>query len=231
MRKVLVIEDDSAILELIEIHLNDLDCQVFKQSNGLKGFQQAQIGNFDLIILDLMLPQMNGIDICNGLRKQNINTPIFMLTAKSEAIDKILGLELGADDYMTKPFNIREFTARVKAIFRRLDYTKKPQEKPVKTLLQKEELQIDLEKRLVLLNQKRIELTPKEFDLLALLASNPGKSYNREKLLKTVWGYQFEGYEHTVNSHINRLRIKIEPDMSNPKFIKTTWGIGYRFGD
>ena len=155
-----------------------------------------------------------------------------MLTAKSEEIDKIIGLELGADDYMTKPFSVREFVARVKAIFRRQDMAKN---KGVITEQNKVfnfgDLMLDLDKRKVTIKEERIDLSPKEFDLLALLASKPGKSYSRSKILNLVWGYDFEGYEHTVNSHINRLRGKIEPDIQQPTFILTSWGVGYRFNE
>ena len=153
-----------------------------------------------------------------------------MLTAKAEAIDKIIGLETGADDYMTKPFNVREFISRVKAIFRRVNMIREESNAP-KKILEFNGLHIDLDKRKVLYNENKISLTPKEFDLLVLMASHPGRSYTREELLNLVWGYEFSGYEHTVNSHVNRLRSKVEPDVNNPQFILTTWGIGYRFND
>lgn len=230
-KKVLIIEDDPEIVELLSIHLRDLDCDIFKSHDGREGYLRASSQSFDLIILDLMLPSMNGMDICNKLRTERINTPILMLTAKSEEIDKILGLEMGADDYLTKPFSVREFIARVKAIFRRVKMTKEEGESSAKKKIHYEDLEIDVEMRKVLLNNQRIELTPKEFDLLSLLASNPGKSYSRQRILRLVWGYEYNGYEHTVNSHINRLRAKIEPDINQPKYILTTWGVGYRFSD
>ena len=230
-KKVLIIEDDPEIVELLSIHLRDLDCDIFKSHDGREGYLRASSQPFDLIILDLMLPSMNGMDICNKLRTERINTPILMLTAKSEEIDKILGLEMGADDYLTKPFSVREFIARVKAIFRRVKMTKEEGKSGAKKKIHYEDLEIDVEMRKVLLNNQRIELTPKEFDLLSLLASNPGKSYSRQRILRLVWGYEYNGYEHTVNSHINRLRAKIEPDINQPKYILTTWGVGYRFSD
>ena len=152
-----------------------------------------------------------------------------MLTAKSEEMDKVLGLEFGADDYLTKPFGIREFIARVKAIFRRVDVLKHDKNEKKDILFG--DLSIKASNRKVLLNKKRIELTPKEFDLLYLLSSHPGRTFTREELLNTIWGYQFNGYEHTVNTHINRLRTKIEHDVSRPDYILTTWGVGYRFND
>lgn len=230
-KRVLIIEDDPEIVGLLSIHLRDLDCEIFKTHDGREGYLKANSEPFDLIILDLMLPSMNGMDVCNKLRTERINTPILMLTAKSEEIDKILGLEMGADDYLTKPFSVREFIARVKAIFRRVKMTKEEGNSDTKKKIHYEDLEIDAEKRKVLLKNQRIDLTPKEFDLLYLLASHPGKSYSRQRILRLVWGYEYNGYEHTVNSHINRLRAKIEPDLNNPIYILTTWGVGYRFSD
>ncbi len=231
MKKVLIIEDDINIVELLKIHLNDLDCQITSAYDGIEGLGHALAQTFDLIILDLMLPSLDGLEICRRIRAKEIFTPILMLTAKSEEIDKVLGLETGADDYLTKPFSVREFIARVKAIFRRTEMTRKIIKPVASKLIEHQELKVDLEKRKVSLDNKRIELSPKEFDLLVLLASKPGASYNRQRILNLVWGYEFDGFEHTVNSHINRLRSKIEPDPNKPKFILTTWGVGYRFNE
>ena len=229
-KEVLVIEDDADIVELLTIHLEDLDCNVYDASDGIDGLKMAQSGNYDLIILDLMLPGMDGIEICRKLRSEEKYTPILMLTAKAEDIDKIIGLETGADDYMTKPFNVREFISRVKAIFRRVNMIKDEIMRPAK-VFQFKGLKIEFEKRKVYIQDQKVSLTPKEFDLLALMTLHPGRSYDREELLNQVWGYEFSGYEHTVNSHINRLRAKIEPDVNKPEYILTTWGIGYRFND
>ena len=229
MKKVLVIEDDKSISDLIEIHLIDLNCQVTKAFDGEKGFKLALENNYDLIVLDLMLPKLDGLEICKEVRKQEIYTPILMLTAKSEEFDKVIGLEFGADDYLTKPFGIREFIARVKAIFRRIQVMQKETINNSDIIVG--DLIIEIAKRRVSLNGERIELTPKEFDLLYLLASHPGTTYTREQLLNILWGYQYNGYEHTVNSHINRLRTKIELNVSEPKYILTSWGVGYRFND
>lgn len=231
-KSVLIIEDDPEICDLLTIHLDDLGCQVTSIMDGVEGYDAAKKQDHDLIILDIRLPSMDGIAICQKLRALEVNTPIIMLTARSEEIDRVLGLEVGADDYMTKPFSVREFIARVKAIFRRSQLIKSEisQEKSVQKIVF-DELSIDIDLRKVMLQDKRIELSPKEFDLLVLMASNPGKSYNRSRLLNLIWGYDFEGYEHTVNSHINRLRAKIEPDMDTPKFILTTWGVGYKFNE
>ncbi|MDP1811561.1 MAG: response regulator transcription factor [Sediminibacterium sp.] len=231
MNKVLVIEDDKNIIELLAIHLADLSCEVTTAENGKDALEIAMQNDFDLIILDLMLPGLNGMEICRRIRQKDHSTPIMILSAKSEEIDKVLGLETGADDYMTKPFSIREFIARVKVIFRRSEEAGSDTDRITKALLKFGELKIDVDKRKVTLNNIRIDLSPKEFELITLLASNPGKSYSRKRLLNLVWSYDFEGYEHTVNSHINRLRGKIEKDISNPKYILTTWGVGYRFNE
>jgi two-component system alkaline phosphatase synthesis response regulator PhoP len=229
-KEVLVVEDDADIVELLRIHLEDLDCYVTSAMTGSKGLNLAETQKFDLIILDLMLPEIDGLEICRNIRSQKNYTPVLMLTAKSEEIDKIIGLETGADDYMTKPFNVREFISRVKAIFRRVNMITEETRQPQK-VIQFKDLKINLEKRKVTIGEISISLTPKEFDLLVLMSSHPGRSYNREELLNIVWGYEFSGYEHTVNSHINRLRAKVEPDINHPQYILTTWGIGYRFND
>ena len=230
--KVLIIEDDNHIVDLLNIHLHDLGCQTVSATDGREGLALAIDKRYDLIILDLMLPGLSGIEICRRIRQRNLQTPILMLTAKSEEIDKVIGLETGADDYLTKPFSIREFIARVKVIFRRKENSTYLKDSLTQsTTIGSGNLQMDLDKRKVMIDDSRIELSPMEFDLLALLISNPGKSFSRKHLLKLVWGYDFEGYEHTVNSHINRLRGKIEEDASNPKYILTTWGVGYRFNE
>ncbi|MFO7526669.1 MAG: response regulator transcription factor [Ignavibacteriaceae bacterium] len=229
MKDVLIIEDDKTIADLIEIHLKDLNCNMKKIANGKDGLKDALVNNYDLIVLDLMLPGLDGLDICKEIRKKEVYTPILMLTSKSEEFDKVLGLEVGADDYLTKPFSIREFIARVKAIFRRVQAIQK--ESDEYSDISAGDLVIEVSKRRVTLDGERIELTPKEFDLLHLMASHPGRTYTREQLLNLLWGYQYNGYEHTVNSHINRLRSKIESDVSSPVYILTSWGVGYRFNE
>lgn len=232
MRTVLIIEDDPEIVHLLEIHLKDLQCEVHSANRGDEGLAKAIQLIPDLIILDIMLPGMDGVEVCQKIRAKNVKSPIIMLTAKAEEIDKVLGLEVGADDYLTKPFSVREFIARVKAIFRREQMaTKSKQELTTINATQFGELSIDIDMRKVMVSGSKVELSPKEFELLVLLSSNPGKSYDRSKLLNLIWGYEFKGYEHTVNSHINRLRAKIEPDMSNPTYILTTWGVGYKFNE
>lgn len=229
MKKVLVIEDDINIVDLLEIHLKDLECQITRAHDGELGLHLATSNQYDLIILDVMLPKMEGMEVCRQIRAQKNATPILMLTAKSEEIDKVLGLETGADDYLTKPFSVREFIARVKAIFRRTKLMRESMGEAKDPVLKYDSLHIDVDKRKVTIEEKRVELSPKEFELLTLLASNPGKSFSRQRILNLVWGYDFEGYEHTVNSHINRLRGKIEQNINEPKYILTSWGVGYRF--
>lgn len=231
MNKVLIIEDDPEIVDLIEIHLNDLSCDLIKTYSGEEGLAVLKSNPFDLVILDVMLPGIDGMEVCRRIRSEQNTVPILMLTAKSEEIDKVLGLEIGADDYLTKPFSIREFIARVKAIFRRTQMIQDGINSSAGNMIAIGDLTVDVEMRKVVVDGNKVDLSPKEFELLVLLASNKGKSYNRSRLLNLVWGYDFEGYEHTVNSHINRLRAKIEPDMAKPTYILTTWGIGYKFNE
>lgn len=229
-KNVLLIEDHDDIASLIDMHLTDLGCQVVVANNGLDGLKQAELETFDLIILDLMLPGMDGLELCRRIRKQSHYTPIVMLTSKSSELDRVLGLEIGADDYVTKPFSIREFIARVKSQFRRGEATLNIEKQELSTLM-RGDLYIDIDKRTIRIDNRHIDLTAKEFDLLLQFIRNPGRVYSRAQLLDMVWGYGHEGYEHTVNSHINRLRGKIEHDPNHPKFILTVWGVGYKFND
>jgi len=226
---VLIIEDDPKIEKLLTLHLGDIGLSTEAVSSGNRGLKRALEAEYRLVILDLMLPGLDGLEVCKRIRAEKGHLPILMLTAKSEELDKVLGLELGADDYITKPFSIRELLARVKAVLRRTEAYGESGGGPEGRLLEHGELRIDLEKRIVTVAGNKIELTAKEYDLLVLFASNPGRAFNRQQLLDSVWGYQFEGYQHTVNSHINRLRSKIEEDPAEPRYIKTVWGYGYRF--
>jgi DNA-binding response OmpR family regulator len=230
-KRVLIVEDDRDIAGLVELHLKDLGCQSDLAFDGEEGLEKALKGEYDLMILDLMLPGVDGMEICREVRAARNNTPILMLTSRSEELDKVLGLELGADDYLTKPFGIRELIARVKAIFRRVDSDRSGGGDRATSPISAGDLVVDIEKRKVTLAGNAVELTAKEFDLLALFVRNPGKAYTRQTLLDAVWGYTFEGYDHTVNSHINRLRSKIEEDPSTPRYIQTVWGIGYKFSE
>jgi two-component system alkaline phosphatase synthesis response regulator PhoP len=228
---VLVIEDDPKIVELLTLHLGDIGLSSEAVPSGNRGLKRALEAEYRLIILDLMLPGLDGFEICKKIRAAKEQIPILMLTAKTEELDKVLGLELGADDYITKPFSIRELLARVKAVLRRTTAYPQSATGAEAKLLEFGELRIDLEKRIVTMKGRKVELTAKEYDLLVLFAGSPGRAYNRQQLLDSVWGYQFEGYHHTVNSHINRLRSKIEADPSEPRYIKTVWGYGYRFAE
>jgi DNA-binding response OmpR family regulator len=229
-RSVLVIEDQKDIAKLVGMHLKDNDCQVKLMHEGTSGLAEAEAKNYDLIILDLMLPGMDGLEICRRLRSKSNYTPILMLTSKSSELDRVLGLEMGADDYLTKPFSVLELTARVKAIFRRVDAIASREVK-ARQLLEFGDLGIDVERRAVTLRGAVIDLTAKEFDLLLHLALNPGRVYTRAQLLDQVWGYSHSGYEHTVNSHMNRLRAKLETDPANPRYVLTVWGVGYKFAE
>lgn len=231
-KTILLVEDDPKIVELLSLHLKDLNFETEWAPTGDEGLARALGAEYSLIILDIMLPVLDGLEVCRKIRESGKGIPILMLTAKAEEIDKVLGLELGADDYLTKPFSIRELIARVKALLRRAETnTSSAEAKPAGNKLSYGELEIDAERRIVNLKGSPLELTAKEYDLLVLFAENPGRAYNRKQLLDLVWGYQFEGYQHTVNSHINRLRNKIEDDPSRPVYIKTVWGFGYRFAD
>jgi len=229
-KHVLIVEDHQDIASLIQMHLADMDCKVVQVADGLQGLKRAEQEPFDLIILDLMLPGMDGLEICRRIRNQSHYTPILMLTSKSEELDRVLGLEVGADDYVTKPFSIRELMARVKAQFRRGAATQTVDESDIPNI-QIGGLTIDVEKRTVTIRERRIDLTAKEFDLLLQFITHPGHVYSRTQLLDKVWGYGHEGYEHTVNSHINRLRGKIEKNPAQPEYILTVWGVGYKFND
>jgi len=229
---VLLIEDDPDIRELLEINLGDIGISLDIAVDGPTGLEKSMTDSHKLIILDIMLPGLDGIEICRRLRAREINVPILMLTAKSQELDRVLGLEIGADDYLTKPFSIRELQARIKALLRRASLNKSSVNgKETESEIVMGNLHIDTLKRKVTLNDELLSLTAKELELLELFARNPGRTFTRQELLNEVWGYQFEGYDHTVNSHINRLRTKIEEDPSQPVYLKTVWGIGYRFAE
>jgi DNA-binding response OmpR family regulator len=230
-RRILIVEDNEDLANLLEIHLCDLSYEVDLAFDGDKGLAKAEGEKYDLIILDLMLPGIDGLEICRQLRSKGTYTPILILTSKSTELDRVLGLEMGADDYVTKPFSVKELLARVKAIFRRIDKLKSEHQEGKPAVIKAGHLVIDPEKRDVTLKGEAIDLTAKEFDLLYYFAQHPGRVFSRSKLLDVVWGYGHDGYEHTVNSHINRLRAKIEENPSQPKYIITVWGVGYKFAD
>jgi DNA-binding response OmpR family regulator len=227
MATILVVEDDKDIAGLVSLHLRDGGYDVTVVHDGEDGLNEALSGKYELIILDIMLPNMDGLELCRHVRAKQPEVLILMLTAKSAEIDRVLGLEIGADDYLTKPFSIRELQARVKALLRRKE--KVSGSSDVSSHLVVGELTIDFDKHEVKLSSEVISLTAKEFDLLAQFARHPGKVYTRTQLLDLVWGSGYEGFEHTVNSHINRLRAKIESDPADPVYIQTVWGVGYKF--
>jgi DNA-binding response OmpR family regulator len=232
-RRVLVVEDDADIGRLVMLQLAELGCESKLISDGVTALAEAQAGRYDLVILDVMLPRMDGLQICRRLRDQEHHTPILMLTAKSSEIDRVLGLELGADDYLTKPFSMLELAARVKGVFRRAEQADAARKSatPEAQLIEIDGLRIDLQRHEAQVAGQPVELTAKEFELLACFARSPGRVFTRAQLLDQVWGYSHSGYEHTVNSHINRLRNKIERDPANPDFIQTVWGVGYKFAE
>jgi len=228
--KVLVVEDQRDIANLVKLHLGDIDCRTKLAFDGPSGLADAGANQYDLIILDLVLPGENGLEICRRLRARDDYTPILMLTSRASELDRVLGLELGADDYLTKPFSVLELQARVKAIFRRVKAIANGGMN-ANTVVQTGEMRIDSDRRSVTVAGVEVDLTAKEFDLLLHLARNPGRVYSREQLLDFVWGYNHTGYQHTVNSHINRLRGKIEKDAANPRYVLTVWGVGYKFSE
>jgi DNA-binding response OmpR family regulator len=229
MKSVLLVEDDLEITKLLNLHLNTQLYSLTSCITGTEAIDKAAKDRFDLIILDITLPDISGMELCKKFRENDQHTPIMMLTCRSEETDKVLALELGADDYVTKPFGILELLARTKALLRRADnnHLEKMDQKEVVF----KDLIIDIDKRKATVRGERMELTNKEFDLLVLLAKNPGKTFSRHELLELVWGVAFSGYEHTITSHINRLRIKIETNLQYPEYILTAWGTGYRFSE
>jgi len=229
--RVLIVEDCPDLANVLPLHLRDAGYEVELASNGRSGLQLAKSGRYRLIILDLGLPEMDGLEICRHLRQAGVDTSILMLTARSAEIDRVLGLEMGADDYLTKPFSIRELLARVKAIMRRTQPDSQRHGLQLLEILKLGRLTLNIDERSVVIGNKPMELTAKEFDLLLHFVRYPGRVFTRAQLLDQVWGYSHLGYEHTVNSHINRLRSKIEDDPHQPEFILTVWGVGYKFNN
>lgn len=232
-RNVLIVEDNPGIGELVRMHVSDLGMNAIVCDRGDTGLERFRQGDIDLVVLDLMLPGMDGLSVCREIRSGAGYVPVLMLTAKSTELDRVLGLEMGADDYLTKPFSVAELSARVKALFRRVDAmaATPPNSDESGGELQADGLRIDPSRRRAFVRDQEVELTAREFDLLWHFASHPGRVFSRVQLLDKVWGYNHEGYEHTVNTHINRLRGKIERDPARPEFIETVWGVGYRFRD
>lgn len=229
---VLIVEDDKDIAELIRVNLLELGVVTTLVDKGDKALELALENNYSLLILDVMLPGASGLDICRQVREKKPSQAIIMLTAKNSETDRVLGLELGADDYITKPFSVRELQARVRSQLRKVHVFESAdidEHNQGETSLTIGALQIDQKTHQVLLKDTRLELTATEFELLHHLASHPNQVFNRSQLLESVWGYHHSGYEHTVNSHINRLRAKIEIDATSPQIVQTVWGVGYKF--
>ena len=229
-KRILVIEDDTDIGELLALHLRDHYSTVQICRSGTDGLETAKQSNWDLILLDIRLPGMDGLEVCRQIRANEDYVPIIMLTSKSTELDHVLGLEMGADDYVTKPFSVIELLSRIKAIFRRIAIMGN-RTAVVEDAISYGDIAIQVTKRQVEVRTKEIDLTAKEFDLLSHFVRHPGDVFSRAELLDQVWGYGHEGYEHTVNSHINRLRIKIEENPAEPRYIQTVWGVGYKLGE
>ena len=228
---LLIIEDDENILTAINEYFARAGYDIQTAEDGLAGVQAALQNRPDAIVLDLMLPKMDGLAVCRELREKAPYIPILMLTAKDDVVDKVLGLEMGADDYITKPFSLRELEARIKSVLRRVRAATRTEGAGEEAPIVRGRLRIDPAKREVSVGDRQVELTPKEFELLRLFASNPGRVFPRKYLLEKIWDYSYEGYDRTIDSHINRLRAKIEDNPENPQMVLTVWGIGYKFSD
>ncbi len=225
--RILIVDDEKLIVKGLRVSLENDDYEVDTAYDGQEALDKIHQNSYSLVLLDVMLPVLDGIEVCRRVREFS-DVPIIMLTAKSEDMDKILGLEYGADDYVTKPFNIMELKARIKAILRRMKKLSAAAD-PKPNVLQIGEFCMDLENRNLRIGERRISLTGKEFELLELLAANPGKVYGRAKLLQLIWGPDYPGDERTVDVHVRRLREKIEPNPSEPMYVQTKWGVGYYF--
>ena len=228
---LLVVEDDENISSAISEYFSRAGYNVRTVEDGLMGVKSALDEPPDAVVLDLMLPKMDGLAVCRELREKAGQLPILMLTAKDDVVDKVLGLEMGADDYITKPFSLRELEARIKSVLRRSRTPANTDGAKDEAPITRGRLRIDPARREVTIGERQIELTPKEFDLLRLFAANPGRVFPRKYLLEKIWDYSYEGYDRTIDSHINRLRAKIEENPENPQMVLTVWGIGYKFSD
>ncbi len=225
-KRVLVVDDEKSIVKGLKFSLMQDGMEVECAYDGEEALNMAKANQYDIILLDVMLPKFNGFEVCQQVRDFS-DVPIIMLTAKGDDMDKILGLEYGADDYITKPFNILEVKARIKAILRRNSKKEEKAERP--STIESGDMKIDIESRRVFILGKEVKLTAKEFDLLELLSMNPNKVYSRDKLLNIVWGADYPGDGRTVDVHVRRLREKVEEDPGEPKYIQTKWGVGYYF--
>ncbi|MET0051443.1 MAG: response regulator transcription factor [Candidatus Thiodiazotropha sp.] len=231
-RNILIVEDEPDIAHLVQTHLTDAGYTADIAANGAAAMSLLKKGRYQLVVLDLMLPDTDGLTLCRNIRASGDYKAILMLTAKSTELDRVVGLEMGADDYLTKPFGVPELMARIKALFRRMDAMNgSAADVSRDELIEWDDLRIDVTRRSVSVAGRTVDLTAREFDLLLFFARHPGRVFSRIQLLDKVWGYQHDGYEHTVNSHINRLRAKIETDPAQPRYVLTVWGVGYKFND
>lgn len=228
-KQLLLVEDDDAIAAALRLHLEEAGYALHRESDGLLAMAAIDRQRWDLVLLDLMLPGADGWDVCRHLRARHAEVPVIMLSARTAEAHRVLGLELGADDYLAKPFSMLELVARVRALLRRIDQLRAPPGAP--TVLRFGSMQLDPVRRELSRNDQVVPLTLREFDLLHYLVRHPGRAFRRGELLQHVWGAAFDGYEHTVNSHINRLRTKIDDDARAPRHIVTVWGVGYRFDE
>ncbi|MFZ3618225.1 response regulator transcription factor [Leclercia barmai] len=227
MKQILLVEDDGDIAALLRLNLEDEGYVITHEADGGRAQQLLGQSHWDAVILDLMLPNVDGLTLCRAIRARDHYLPVIIISARSSETERILGLETGADDYLAKPFSVQELVARIRALFRR----QQAMGQQTSGLINAHGLTIDPLARSVLLRGEVIDLTPREFDLLYFFARHPGEVFSRLALLEQVWGYQHEGYEHTVNTHINRLRVKIERDAAEPEIIRTVWGKGYLFAE
>ncbi len=224
-KSILLVEDEQEIADIVMLHLGDLNYSITHTADGIKGLTLALQGSWDLILLDLTLPRIDGLDICKQVRESNPATPIILISARSEESERVLGLDVGADDYITKPFSIDELIARVKAVLRRVDAL---QGLVATDVVSVNGIVLDPLRHTVSITGRAVNLTAREFELLLHFAKSPGQVFNRTELLEKVWGTRHDGYLHTVNSHINRLRSKIESNPAKPEYIQTVWGVGYK---
>lgn len=227
MSKILIVEDEESIRKFIKISLKREKFEVFEAASAEEGLQKILQETPDIVILDIMLPGMNGFELCEKLKIQNTNIGIIILTARGQDMDKIMGLEFGADDYMVKPFNPLELIARINSLLRRMKYINKEESK----FINSREFRIDLYSKKIFKNDIELDLTPKEFLLMKMFIQNPSKALSRDELLNVIWGYEFIGDTKIVDVNIRRLRSKVEKDPSRPQYIETVWGTGYRWGD
>ncbi|MFT7464804.1 MAG: DNA-binding response OmpR family regulator [Pseudohongiellaceae bacterium] len=231
IKSILVVEDDADIAKLVRMHLQNEGYETTRAEDGREGIQLYDQGNFDLVLLDLMLPHVNGMDVCRHIRTDSRYVPVIMLTAKGEDANKVAGLEIGADDYITKPFSVIELVARVKAMGRRVEMLSRLNDEPGEKVLACEDLEIHIDKRIVTRGGEDLKLTQKEFEIIKILAMTPGRPYSRRTLCERAGVESFDGTDRTIDTHIKRLRAKIEPDRNRPTFVQTVWGFGYKFTD